>query len=94
MFEYMSAGVPLIASNFPLWKEIVEGNKCGICVDPRDTSAIAAAIDQLVGNPEAAREMGENGREAVLTRYNWAAEEPKLLALYQQLQNGPTALAI
>ena len=34
MFEYMSAGLPLITSNFPFWREIVEKNNCGICVDP------------------------------------------------------------
>src|SRR5690606_27542083 len=50
MFEYMSAGLPVIASNFPLWREIVESNDCGICVDPLDSEQIAAAIDFLAEN--------------------------------------------
>jgi glycosyltransferase involved in cell wall biosynthesis len=82
MFEYMSAGLPLIASDFPLWREIVEGNDCGVCVDPADPAAIAEAIDRLVENPDLARRMGENGQRAVHERYNWAIEEKKLLALY------------
>lgn len=85
MFEYMSAGVPVIASNFPLWREIIEGNDCGLCVDPLDPHAIATAIDRLVGDPALARRMGDNGREAVEQRYNWAIEERHLLALYERL---------
>lgn len=85
MFEYMSAAVPVIASDFPLWRKIIEGNDCGICVDPRDPNAIARAIDFLVENGSRARRMGENGCEAIKNTYNWAAEEIKLLALYERL---------
>ena len=87
MFEYMAAGIPVIASDFPLWREIVLGNQCGLCVDPMDPDDIAHAIDYLVLHPEEARQMGENGRRAVLERYNWAAEEAKLLAYYKNLLN-------
>jgi glycosyltransferase involved in cell wall biosynthesis len=86
MFEYMSAGVPVIASHFPLWREIVEGNECGLCVDPLDPAAIAGAVNRLVEDPVLAQRMGENGRRAVMERYNWAAEEKKLLAFYDRLQ--------
>jgi len=88
MFEYMSAGLPVIASDFPLWREIIEGNDCGLCVDPLDPQAIADAIDHLVEHPEVARRMGENGRKAVVERYNWAVEEKKLIALYERLPGG------
>lgn len=88
MFEYMSAGLPVIASDFPLWREIVEGNACGLCVDPLDPAAIAAAIDRLVEDPDLARGMGENGRRAVHERYNWAIEEKKLLDLYRTVLSG------
>ncbi len=83
MFEYMSAGLPVIASNFPLWKDIVIGNQCGLCVDPMDPAAIAQAIDYVVRNPERARQMGENGRRAVSERYNWSIEEGRLIEFYE-----------
>lgn len=87
MFEYMSAGVPVIGSNFPLWKEIVEGNKCGLCVDPLDPKSIAEAIDYLVNNPKEAEQMGRNGQCAVYEKYNWGIEEKKLLEFYTKLAN-------
>lgn len=85
MFEYMAAGIPVIASNFPLWREIVERNGCGLCVDPLDPKAIAEAIDHLVMNPDIARRMGECGRRMVLQQYNWSTEERKLLGFYAAL---------
>lgn len=88
MFEYMSAGIPVIASNFPLWRQIIEGNGCGICVDPLDPKAIAEAIDYLMQNPGLARQMGENGRKAVLQKYNWTIEEKKMLGFYGKISIG------
>jgi glycosyltransferase involved in cell wall biosynthesis len=83
MFEYMSAGLPIVASNFPLWREIVEGNSCGLCVDPLNSKAIGEAIQYLFDNPVQAERMGRNGRKAVEGKYNWPVEEKKLLNLYQ-----------
>lgn len=85
MFEYMAAGIPVIASNFPLWKEIVEGNKCGLCVDPLDPNEIAKAIQWLIENPEQAKKLGENGRKAVEEKYNWESEVKKLLRILNEL---------
>jgi glycosyltransferase involved in cell wall biosynthesis len=85
MFEYMSAGIPVIASDFPLWREIIDGSNCGLLVDPLDPAQIARAIDYLATHPDEARRMGENGRKAVEERYNWPAEEKKLLAFCAQL---------
>jgi|SRR5690554_2153731 len=85
MFEYMSAGLPVIASKFPLWESIVQGHKCGICVDPLRPSEIAHAIDYLITNPEEAKKMGENGQKAVEDIYNWQKEKLKLIDLYKSL---------
>jgi len=85
LFEYMLAGLPVIASNFQLYKEIVEGNNCGICVDPLNPKEVAEAIEYLIDHPDEARKMGENGREAILEKYNWEKEGKKLINLYEEL---------
>jgi glycosyltransferase involved in cell wall biosynthesis len=85
MFEYMCAGIPVIASDFPLWKEIVEGNECGICVDPMDPKAITAAIKWITNNPEKAKFMGQNGRKAVEKKYNWEKEGKNFCNFYQEI---------
>lgn len=88
MFEYMSAGIPVIASHFPLWRQIIEGNACGLCVNPMEPGEIAKAIDFFVKHPDEARRMGENGRRAVAERYNWSMEEAKLVTFYERVLGG------
>lgn len=85
MFEYMSAGIPVIASHFPLWKEIIEGNNSGICVDPLNENEIANAINWIIDNPGQVKQMGENGRKVVGEKYNWEQEGIKLLRIYEEL---------
>lgn len=85
MFEYMSAGLPAIASNFPLWKEIIEGNSCGICVNPFEPKEIADAVEYIITHPKVAQQMGQNGKKAVLEKYNWGIEEKKLFEVYEEL---------
>jgi glycosyltransferase involved in cell wall biosynthesis len=83
LLEYMAAALPVVASEaLSRCREIVESTRCGLLVDPLDSNAIADAILHLLAHPREAREMGERGRLAVLERYNWSAEAPKLLQLY------------
>jgi glycosyltransferase involved in cell wall biosynthesis len=82
IFEYMSAGIPVIASNFDLWREIIEGNSCGICVNPENPTEIAQAINYLIANDKEAQKMGENGKRAVVEKYNWTIEKKKLFNVY------------
>ena len=89
LFEYMASGVPVVASDFPSWREIVEGNDCGLCVDATDPDAIAAALQWLADHPERRAEMGRNGRRVVLERYNWEAEADRLLSAYAKLGERP-----
>ncbi|MDA7686225.1 glycosyltransferase family 4 protein [Candidatus Pelagibacter sp.] len=86
LFEYMSAGLPVITSNFPSWREVVESNKCGICVDPLKPTEIANAIKYIISHPEEAELMGQNGKKAVFEKYNWLTEEQKLLKLYKDIE--------
>ena len=91
MFEYMAAGIPVIASDFPRWRAIVEASDCGLCVDPRDPAAIAAAVDRLAQDPALARRLGANGRRAVEQTYNWKNEAQKLVRFYADLTRHPLA---
>lgn len=85
MFEYMAAGIPVIASNFPLWRSIIDDAQCGLCVDPLEPQEIANAMDYLVTHPDEAIAMGENGRQAVIEKYNWSNEETKLFSFYSKI---------
>lgn len=82
LFDYMLVSLPVIASNFPLYREVVEPAQCGIIVDPAKPEEIARAMAYLVEHPEEARQMGENGRKAVLQKYNWEKESERLLQIY------------
>lgn len=86
MFEYMSAGLPLIASNFPLWRQIIEEAQCGLCVDPFSPQDIARGITSLLSNETLCRDKGNSGRRAVQNKYNWLNESEKLLNLYEEIQ--------
>ena len=88
MFEYMAAGIPLIASDFPLWKQIVGRHRCGILVNPLFPTEIARAISWLLENPDEAQAMGRRGAEAVRALYNWEQESEKLLNFYSRVTNG------
>jgi glycosyltransferase involved in cell wall biosynthesis len=85
MFEYMAAGLPVIAADFPRFRDIIEGSRCGICVPPRNPADIAGAIEWILDHPEEAREMGRRGRRLVLDIFNWEGQEKSLLQLYQRI---------
>ncbi|WP_322522346.1 glycosyltransferase family 4 protein [Guyparkeria halophila] len=85
MFEYMAAALPVIASDFPLWRKIIDGARCGLLVDPLDPQAIAEAIDWILMHPEEAEAMGRRGRKAVESTYNWERESETLINFYKQL---------
>lgn len=85
IFEYMQAGIPIIATDFDLWKEIIEGNQCGICVNPFDTKAISDAIVFFLNHPDKAKEMGDKGKEIVKKYYSWESQEQVLFQLYNDL---------
>ena len=85
MFEYMSAQLPVICSDFELWKSIVEVNSCGFCIKPDDSIQIAEKINLLLDNSETVTTLGLNGRESVVSKYNWSIEGEKLINLYNHL---------
>src|SRR5699024_2123598 len=57
-FEYMNAGLPIICSNFPIWKKFIKTYQCGIAVDPANDDEIKQALETLRENPDLAIQMG------------------------------------
>ncbi len=85
LFEYMSAGLPVIASNFPAWSAMIEKVGCGLVVDPLDLNQIADAITWVLDHPAEAEAMGRRGQAAVRSTYNWGTQAERLLDLYDRL---------
>jgi len=94
LFEYMALGLPVVTSDFPLYRDVVERAGCGLCVDPKDDAAVAQAIRWLIEHPSEAKAMGERGRAAVKTRYSWAVEAEKLLDFYDRVLGTRTAVTV
>ncbi len=85
LFEYMAAGLAVVASDFPFWRSLLKGVDAARFADPQDPRAIAAAINDILREPGAAHRMGERAREAVVTRFSWGSEEVKLSNFYGEL---------
>jgi len=89
LFEYMALGMPVIASDFPLYREVVEQTGCGFCAAPDDVETIARRLEWLLTHENEARAMGRRGREAVLHRFRWDTEAQKLVSFYSNLLARP-----
>ena len=85
LFEYMMAGIPVVASDFEEMGRVVREEGVGTVCDPDDPQSIAAAVRAIVDDPEAEARFRAATRVAI-TRYNWDHEEQKLLALYRRLE--------
>lgn len=85
LFEYMAAGVPVISSDFPLWRQFVDEAECGVLVDPESPEEIAKAMRWMLDNPDEAEAMGQRGRAAVLDRFNWEQEAEAMIQMYETL---------
>lgn len=88
LFEYMAAGIPVVASDFPAWRPFVAEEGAGVLVNPLDAGAVAAAITGLLDDPVEAWEMGQRGRRAVETRLGWESQGARLVGLYHRLLAG------
>lgn len=82
LFEYMLAKLPLVASDFPVWRSLLNGSRAAILVDPAAPDSIAAALATLAADEKARAEMGTNGRNYVLSRFSWDSERAELLRTY------------
>lgn len=87
IFEVMHWGIPVIATNYSMWENIVfDEYKCAITVNPYNVEEIKNAIMQLLKDPERANNMGKIGRFAVIEKFNWKSQEKILLKIYNSIQ--------
>jgi glycosyltransferase involved in cell wall biosynthesis len=85
VFEYMALGLPVVTSNFKLYRDIVEKYNCGLCVDPSNPQEIAKKIEFIFKNPIESKKMGLNGIKLTKEKFNWEIEKKKLIQLYTTL---------
>jgi len=85
LFQYMTSGKPVVTSDAEPLKRIVSDAQAGLVFPSGDSKKLAGAVVRLRENKELARRLGENGRKAVATRYNWEIEGKKLVDSYERL---------
>lgn len=83
LFEYMEAGLPVICTDYTLWRDIIDRYHCGVYVTPGSVEELRSAIQYIASDRGRAYEMGQNGRRAVLTEFNWSSEEQKYLDVFK-----------
>ena len=86
LFEAMMCGKPIIVNDNTTMADTVREECCGIVVPFGDKDALENAVLTLKNNPELRKELGENGRRAYETKYNWKIMEKRLLDLYASLE--------
>jgi len=82
MFEYAAAGLPVIVSDLPAKRRLVDKMRNGFLVDPANEDAVASSIVRLLSDTALRLELGENGRRAFRGEFNWESVEKRLLDLY------------
>lgn len=89
LFESIAAGVPVVVSDFPEMRRIVDDpdGPLGSVCDPTSPAAIARAIRSIIELPSAERQsLRERCRNAAAARWNWETESVRLLDLYETLE--------
>jgi len=84
LLEYIMAGVPVIASDLPEMRRVIEDTGAGMVVDASEPKTIAGAINQLLANGQLRERMSQSAK-AARGRYSWEREEHVLVALYEGL---------
>lgn len=85
LFQYMAAGIPVVAADYPQFREVVVDNGAGLLADTTDASSLAQAIGEILADPERGAEMGRRGHAAVVGKYHWERAADTLRAIYRRL---------
>ncbi|AQY49728.1 hypothetical protein UE46_00715 [Listeria weihenstephanensis] len=86
LYEYMSYGIVSVASDFPLWKELLMNTDAGITVNPMNINEVYYDVVKLINEVPYRKQLAKNGLKAHVNDYNWGVEEAKILRFIQQLE--------
>ncbi len=80
--EASACGIPVVASRVGGLPEVVEDNRTGIIVEPRDIDSTASALRALIENRELRLKLGEAGVKNVKEKYDWKKNVAQMVSLY------------
>ncbi len=81
VYEYMAAGLPVVASRIGQLKNLIEQGRNGLLVTPGDAAGLAAALERLRSDPELRARLGQAARSTVLHQHTWDAVAQRVLRL-------------
>lgn len=87
LFEYMAAGLPILATDIPDWKHLIEGTGTGFTTNVYDMQNVTDQAEKMMSDQLLRESFSENGRKAFELKYNWRTEEEKLVGLYHLLRD-------
>jgi glycosyltransferase involved in cell wall biosynthesis len=93
LFEYPQAGLPVVASDFPMIRRFIEKYGCGVLVDPTNPEQIGKAIRRLLERPNELREFRQKAAEAA-SDLNWEKEQSVLLGLFERIRDNSLDKAV
>jgi len=85
IFEYMAAGVPILATDLPENRRVISACDCGWLISEDTPEEIAAAISRILADPEEMKRRGRNGRQWAERRYNWGVESQSVVDVIERL---------
>ena len=85
LFEYMAAGLPIVASDLPPAIEFVGSSKAGVLAQPENPASFADSIAKLINDRSYARSLGQNGQRAFREKYSWESQMPDLAKFYERI---------
>jgi len=85
LFEFLESGLPVLCTDYLIWKDIVEKYNCGYTINPLSRTQFIETIEMMIKNRDQLVKLGENGRKAIENEFNWKSQERKLLDIYKRI---------
>ena len=90
VFSYMAAGKPILCSDLPVLREVIEDGRNGILVPPDDPDAWAIALQRLLGDPALREKLGSTARADFLAHHTWSQRAVRVLGQVGSNSTCPT----